>query len=229
MNQENYLYRKDRLIRSFDKSLSRVKPWLDARLNEQRAERFIEKSHQEYEALIPSIPFIGRNNRLLVFFLPTTRYLAVYRALQKQGLAVEDAGALTIEMGTAEITAIPAPIRWFIGYLWFSSWLRSRIEKRAEESKKCQYHGDYVLDFVEGDGREFDYGVDYVECASCKFLEAENAMELAPYVCAVDKAASDLMGWGLTRTTTLADGFPRCDFRFKKGGETRVALPQSLS
>jgi predicted ArsR family transcriptional regulator len=84
------------------------------------------------------------------------------------------------------------------------------------------------MNYVDGDGWEFDYGVDYIECASCKFLEAEGALELAPYVCAVDKPASELLGWGLTRTMTLADGADKCDFRFKKGGPTHIDLPQSL-
>ena len=38
-----------------------------------------------------------------------------------------------------------------------------------------------------------------------------------------DIALSDAMGWGLIRTETLADGCERCDFRFKKGGKTRIS------
>ena len=43
-----------------------------------------------------------------------------------------------------------------------------------------------ALDRRFGDGQSFDYGVDYFECAGCKLLKAENAFELAPYICAVD-------------------------------------------
>ena len=39
---------------------------------------------------------------------------------------------------------------------------------------------------------------------------------------------SKALGWGLKRTTTLAEGAERCDFRFKKGGETQVAVPEPL-
>ena len=56
-----------------------------------------------------------------------------------------------------------------------------------------------------------------MECSSCKLLKAQDAMELAPFVCAIDKVTSELLGWGLTRTMTLAEGFEKCDFRFKKG------------
>ncbi|MES0344763.1 MAG: L-2-amino-thiazoline-4-carboxylic acid hydrolase, partial [Anaerolineales bacterium] len=105
---------------------------------------------------------------------------------------------------------------------------KNRLIKRAEGSRLRKYPGNFVLNYVEGDGQDFDYGVDYLECASCKFLEAEGAFELAPYVCAVDKTASEQLGWGLSRTMTLAEGSHKCDFRFKKGGRTRIVLPQSL-
>ena len=81
------------------------------------------------------------------------------------------------------------------------------------------------MTYVQCDGPDFDWGIDYTECATCKFLSAQGAPELAPYVCAVDKVASEMLGWGLTRTMTIADGFDKCDFRFKKGGKTRLATP----
>jgi len=37
----------------------------------------------------------------------------------------------------------------------------------------------------------------------------------------------ELIGWGLTRTETLADGYDRCDFRFKKGGENKISSKTS--
>jgi hypothetical protein len=178
--------------------------------------------------LVPRIPFIGRNNPLLVFLLPTPRYLAVCRAFQRLGFTIEDAGYLAFEIGSEHLKSLPYIARHISRYVWFSLWFKHRIKKGAMDTHKRKFPGNYVLNFVEGDGREFDYGVDYIECASCKFLEAEDAMELAPYVCAVDKTASELLGWGLTRTMTLAEGSPKCDFRFKKGGKTHIVLPQSL-
>lgn len=228
MTHDNYLSRKSQLMRTFDKLLTRVKPSVVSWLGEEQASRFMRESRQEYEALIPRIPFIGNNNLTLSFFFPTTRYLAVYRAFQKQGRTVEDAGRLVFMIGAEEARAIPSIPHRFIEYLWFSPLFRKLIKIRGIRSQQRRYPEDFVLNYVEGDGREFDYGVDYSECATCKFLRAENAFELAPYECATDKPISELMGWGLTRTMTLAEGFPKCDFRFKKGGKTRVIIPQSL-
>jgi len=228
MTHENYVSRKARLLKDFDRSLVRVKRVLISRYGEEKATALISNSRREYEALIPQIPYIGDKNPLLIFLLPTSRYLALYRALQNQGRTVEDAGQMVYEMGQAELKAIPRLVRGVIGCVWFSPWFLRRLKKRAMESQQHRYPGGYVLTYVEGDGQSFDYGIDYTECASCKFLSAQCALELAPYVCAVDKAASEMLGWGLSRTMTLAEGHEKCDFRFKKGGKTCVMLPPSL-
>ena len=228
MAHNNYLTRKKQLMRTFDKLLARVEPAVIAWLGKEQANRFMQEARQEYEELIPRIPFIGNNPLLLSFFFPTSRYLAVYRALLRQGRTVEDAGRLVYLMGAEEARAIPYLARRLLEYLWFSRLFRQLLKRRATKSQRRRYPGDFVMNYVEGDGREFDYGVDYIECANCKFLQAENALELAPYECATDRPISELAGWGLTRTMTIAEGFPRCDFRFKKGGRTRVPIPPSL-
>ena len=222
MTDANYVSRKSRLLKDFDKSVARAKRVLISRYGEEQTNTLIRESRQDYEALVPQIPCIGDKNPFLIFLLPTSRYLAIYRALQRQGWTVEAAGRLIYEMSEAELKAIPGLVRRVIGYLWFSPWLLRRFKKRATESQERKYPGGYVLTYVEGDGQDFDYGIDYTECASCKFLSAQDALELAPYVCAVDKVASEMLGWGLARTMTIAEGFEKCDFRFKKGGQTRV-------
>jgi hypothetical protein len=228
MSDENYLFRERALVRDFEKSLDRVKPLLFAWLGNERAMILIRASREEYEPLLSRIPYIGRNNPLLFFFLPTPRYLAVYRALQKLELSIEDAGYLSFQIGSAQLKSIPLLARRLCGDLWFSTWFKNRLKKRALHSQRRDYPGNFVMDFVEGDGLEFDYGVDYIECATCKFLESEGSLELAPYICAIDMPASELLGWGLSRTQTLAEGAHKCDFRFKKDGKTRIVLPQSL-
>src|SRR5512137_479313 len=124
MNQTNYMSRKNQFLRSFDNLMARVQPWVKTWLGQEQAERFMRESRQEYEALIPRIPFIGNSFLILSFYKPTTRYLAVYRALQKQGRTVEEAGHLIYRMGTEEALAIPPLGRRLMEALWFSRWLR---------------------------------------------------------------------------------------------------------
>jgi hypothetical protein len=85
-----------------------------------------------------------------------------------------------------------------------------------------------VRRYVEGDGETFDYGVDYIECETVKFLTERGTLELAPYICPTDILYSQALDWGLKCTITLAKGAECCDFRFKKGSATQVAMPEPL-
>lgn len=223
MPQESYVSRKLQLLKSFDGSVARLKPALAGRYGEEEAHILVGEARRQYESLIPHIPYIGDRTPMLTFLLPTTRYLALYRGLQMYGGSVEEAGRWIYAMCEADGRAVPGIARRLAEEVWFSRWFRRRVQRRAEVSRERRYPGGYVLAYVVGDGADFDYGVDYIECACCKMLDQQGAGELGPYVCAVDQVAGELFGWGLRRTTTLAEGGARCDFRFKKGDKTQVA------
>jgi len=190
-------YRK--LLKSFNRSAARSKGVLVSRFGTGKADYIIRESRHEYETLIPHIPYIGDKNPFLIFLHTTSRYLAFFRILRSMDFTFEDIRQILCQMNEAEFKAIPYPVRRIIGHLWFSPWFMKRLRKRALESQQRRYPDDYVLTFIEGDGRTFDYGIDYTECGGCKFLKQQNAMELAPIMCMFDKAGSDLLGWGLIK------------------------------
>jgi hypothetical protein len=228
MNHENYIYRTHQLLRSFDRAIFLGKPIMAARYGDESS-ALIKESRQKYIGLIPQIPYIGEKNPLVdIFYLPATRHLAIYKAFQEHNKPVEEVGKLAYEIGELEISTIPVIVRRLIGSLWFSRWFTRRLQKRAADSRERRYPGGYLVAYTKGDGIEFDYEFAYIECAVYHFFRQQGAAELVPYLCAIDKTASELMGWGLRRTMTLADGGEKCDFRFKKNGETCVAIPQSL-
>jgi hypothetical protein len=229
MADNYYLSRKSTLLRRFDKATARIYHVLVSHFGKEHAGILTKEARREYEAIIPQLPYIGPRNPLMIFVIPTGWHVGLYRVLQKQGWTVEEVGQVIYDMTEAYLQSIPVLVRRLIGYLWFSFLFSKRLKKRAAESQKRKYPGDYVFVYVEGDGKAFDYGIDFLECANCKFLRAMGADELAPYVCAGDKLVSELLDWGLMRTMTIADGHEKCDFRFKRGGKTRVKIPPSLN
>jgi len=218
----DYNNRKSKLIKSFKKYLERSRTLLVSRFGEKEAKGIIVDAIEEYIRLIPQIPFIGKKNPMLLFFLPTVRCLAIYRTLQKHGISSELAGHFIYDSVKIEMEAIPTILRRLANLLWFSSIFRNRIKRRAIVSQDRKYKGDFVFSYIDGENQDFDFGIDYIECANCKFLQIQNAIELAPYICETDRIASEVLGWGLIRTKTLADGKEQCDFRFKKSGKTYI-------
>lgn len=112
------------------------------------------------------------------------------------------------------------------GKIKFCEGYREKMKLRAEESKKRERSLDFVFDFVEGDGAEFDYGVNYIRCGIMELAKKLDMMDLMHYLCLVDYPIYRAFGIGLTRTGTLAQGKPFCDFRFVKDGKIELETPE---
>jgi len=218
-----FISRKFKLLKDFDNLMNKTRSVLVSRYGEKFTQTMVSETRQEYAKLIPEIPYGGQSRILVQFIIGTAQALAIYRVLVGHGRTVEEAGKLYYLVCKAILNSYPKIAHWLIGKMSFSKFYLRALKKGALESQKRLYPGGYVFSFVDGDGREFDYGVDYSECGGCKFLSKQGAAEFAPYICTADIIYSELFGWGLTRTKTIAEGFEKCDFRFKKGGKTRVA------
>lgn len=97
-----------------------------------------------------------------------------------------------------------------------------KMEFRRDWAAKTQspefqkrFPNDWEVELLEK-GPDYDFGFDYLQCGICKLCREEGCPELAEYLCRLDYMTSDLMGVGLRRTETLAEGSPKCDFRFYK-------------
>jgi len=223
-----YISRKPRLLREFDRYVKYTRPVLIRYFGEDNVIALIGETRREYENLIPQLPYIGGTQPFTQFIISTGMLLAVYWTAKGHGKALAEIGELIYEISRALLRAYPAFLVRFFGNMNFSKFYLSRLRKRAIASHQREYPDGYVYDFIEGERRTFDYGVDYIECASCKFLSKQGAYELAPYLCTADILYSEALGWGLMRTKTLAEGAEKCDFRFKKGGPTKVAVPDAM-
>jgi hypothetical protein len=223
-NPDNYyLSHRSGMLRDFDKVIVKVQHIFVERYGPSPSRDMIEDARLEYDLLIPQLPYIGGKQPFTQFILTAAWFLAMYRALQKKGMSIKEAGNLVYKLTESFMAVYPQFVLRFLGFMSFSQGYLRKLQQRAIESQERKYTGDFVYVFVKGDGKTFDYGVDYLECGTCKFLTSQGAPELAPYLCAADYLLSEAYHWGLQRTMTLAEGFGKCDFRFKKGGKTRIA------
>ncbi len=225
MSKQNYyVSRKPKMLKDFDKTATLVRSSVVASYGSDFADTLYQETRQEYEALIPQIPHIEgiRGSMLNSFLRITAQELALYKAIKKQGKTAGEAWEICHEALRLRMKQFPKIKRWLLARCMFSSLVKKIARKRAEKGQQIKT-GDFETKFVIGDGEKFDFGVDYVACGNYKFVLDQGAEEFAPYVCMSDIALSNALGWGLIRTETLADGCERCDFRFKKGGKTRIS------
>ncbi len=219
-----YNARKEKLLKDIDRTSALMKASLVARYGQEFANTLQREVHQQYEKLIPEIPYIGgaRARPLNTFLLITAQELAVYKAMKKHGKPPGEAWELCHEALRFRLAEIPQWKRSLLRRVMFSRLVRKMVAKRARQQQKVRF-GDFEVEYLVGEGDDFHFGVNYLQCGNQNFAKRHGGEEFAPYVCMSDIALSDAMGWGLIRTQTLADGCHHCDFRFKKGTATQIS------
>lgn len=161
----------------------------------------------EYRAIMERASDIGSGNTLLFSYTLAAFFIAMNRvrkATAEENIAIMEEGMRTSKMVKALMGS---------GKSYFSE---KRMETRRQWSKEThekKYKNDWVVDVLESDGG-YRFGLDYTECGVCKLCRDEGCPELAKYLCSLDFMLVDLMGIELHRTMTLAEGAPKCDFRF---------------
>jgi hypothetical protein len=222
MTEDYYLSSKQKLLRTYDW----VDKWVIKPLANQYGKELsmvvAEKAHKEYEALIPQTPFIGgAQNHWTADLIESVQLLAIFRAMHAFGKPSSEIADVIYEGMQIRLEQYPHFLLRWLGRLQFSRLFVNRLMRLANETQKRIYQSNFVAEIVIGDGNEFDWGIDFCECAIYKFYKAQNALELLPYVCKLDYLTSKAFGLGLVRTKTLAEGDDRCNPRLKRGRETK--------
>jgi len=218
--KDYYLSRKSDILALFEEHARTWKPLIVNRYGDDFVDAFIEQARHYLEVLIPEIPYIGGDeNHRTRHLIRSTTSLALYKTMKVQGKSASETGKLLYDAVMKQVSLLP---------LLSPSNPEDFAEKReqAKWSQERQYPGDYVWEFVEGDGVEFDYGYDFIECGTQKLYHAhDDADEFLPFYCYLDFVTYRTAGWGFARTMTLAEGYDKCNFRFKKGGKTEKGWP----
>lgn len=219
-NIENYFADQQTYCGSFfDRAIRNGKKAVYARYGQARGEELLKEARKEYEDLLPRVPYVGEIDLLKRQMLLTVIFTAFYRLLKDQE-SLDDIWTLCESFNRETLMGMPGLVRWLLKKSTFGKKMRSEFEKQASEHKQRNLADQW--DFVKGDGKSFDYGMNMTRCAKVIFLQDIGAGEFAPYVCLIDKNFARCCSYGLKRTQVLAEGAPYCDFRLSKNGEIDV-------
>ncbi len=172
-----------------------------------------------FDVMLPSMAYVDKPQHPLAsaLFICSVN-LSLYLALKKRGVDVHAFGSAMLNGLTR--ASIPVPQE-------SDEVLQERLAQFAviaEASQANATPGEDVVEFVSGEGADFEWGYNVKSCAICHAAAKYDAMDLVPYFCAVDDVMSDKGNQGLRRTGSLALGAQHCDFRYTRGGE-----PQRLA
>jgi hypothetical protein len=221
-----YLNQKPKLLKEFDKMFHHGKKVAEQLKYDVDIDKFYIESKSNFEKLIPEIPYIGgKKNRLTWNLTGSVMLLAMIRSLEKEGFSEREIGKIIYYSFDSFFKSKPKLLLHLMGKLMFS---KSNIKKRQKQiawQKSQNFTEGWVSEFVPGDGKTFDAGIDYSECGICKFYEKHDAKKYITYLCLGDYPTFQAFGVGLTRTQTIGHGADTCDFRIKKGGTTPDGWP----
>ncbi len=174
----------------------------------------------ELDAVLALVPYAGGSEgRMTPFFQQGAGVIALGRALRKLGVSAKDIGSLMRTVFLSKFYDLRREERFALGREWLSAENQDYLKREAVKSRKRENPGDFVYEFVEGGdsgpaGRPFAFGIDYLECGFCKVCRAGGDEDLLPHICAMDKESYGIRGVDFQRSTTLAAGDDRCNFRF---------------
>ena len=172
-----------------------------------------KKIRQEYREILLRASDIGSRNRLLSSYLLAAFFIAMNRCTGRT--PEENIDLLQNSMAHDRM------LKLFMGdskhYFSEKNMESRRVWARMTQdpAHQAQYPNDWVVSVVEKNG-DFQFGFDYHKCGVCNLCREEGCPGLAKYLCRLDDMLVGLMGLGLERTETLAEGGCRCDFRFLK-------------
>ena len=223
-----YGTRLPELLKIMDDLGAYMRPILISDYGEGLAKAVNIEARERFQVMARSLPYIGgKENELTEDLEQAAMALSFYQAMKTQSKTSDESGRIIYETVATNLAAYPG-ILFRSGWIYrTSSFGRRKNRRAADASKQRIYPGDWVFDYVKGDGKAFDWGIDYRECGNIKLCKAQNAEEFAPYLCIIDQLVFEKAGAGLVRTQTLAGGAEFCDFRFKSGRHTRLLDPFS--
>lgn len=224
-----YMKNKARLTSQFNKSLHISKEILLERFNELELEEVFNQMRNEFENLIPEIPYIGgRKNSFTAMLVDVIMMLPVFRILEKEGMTYREIGEFTYnfweKINRRRFEKLEKAGQDPVDQYFNATYL-NYCKDLAKTSQLRKYRGDFVMEYVEGDGKTFDYGLNFTECAIYKVFKKLGAEKYVSFLCLADFAQANVYGFGFTRTQTIGNGDPSCDHRFLRSGTTPRAWP----
>lgn len=168
----HYIDRKEELLKEFNHTAVLVEDWLVSRFGNKFASDLKAESLQEYEMLIPEIPYIqGVRGRMFnSFLLITAQELAVYKSMKKLGKFVEEAWELCHEALRLRMAEIPKWKRVLLRYILFSPLVIAIVKRRSEKHEKGLL-GDFEIEYLIGRESDFNFGVNYLQCGNLNFAK----------------------------------------------------------
>ncbi len=222
-----YIKNKSKFMKNFHKKSKYMAFVLEKRFSLLEVDSILAKSKEEYEKILPDIPYIGGfQNKLTNHLQNSAEVLAYIRVLERYHLTEKEIGEILYKFFK----------KLFHKKLWLIQSI-SKISFKNKLFRKILYkwvgnmnrfhHYEYSWhsEIIEPEGDEFIFGLNVLECGICKYYNREHAGKYIKYLCLADYPMVESFGLHLTRTKTIAITDDVCDCRVSVKGNNKSFWP----
>ncbi len=190
-----YIKQKRKLLREAESTAELIRSSLKERYGNRLANEILKDVLEEYEKLIPEIPSIKRFKGRMFnsFFVISAQALALYKAMHSYGKSASEAWEIchiALRRRMSKMSGFQMLRPRFLRWLLFSVIARRAFVRREKRQERALL-GGFELEYLGGEGRDFDLGVNYHQCGILDFMKKHDAEEFAPFCCMSDIALSD--------------------------------------
>ncbi len=224
--KEYFTSRTQSYLKSLNPLFSSAQKVLSGQVPAELIPVLITETKAAFPSLLAGLPYLGGDQNLFnASIIAGVAGLAYIRALENHDIPSVIIQKSLYDIYSQTYSSLPGIIKKILIWNEFSSKHMHQLEEFAAFTQKREFPENYVVRFVPGNGKDFDFGFDCLECTVMKFFLRMGAGEYLPYICIGDFAQSRAIKSGLTRKTTLPMGGICCDFRYKRSTLGLVGYP----
>jgi len=226
----NYYVKKERkLLKDFNSRLDLAKTFLEETFKDENPGKFITQMNEEFVRYLPKIPYLGGfKNPFTQILVRCVSELAIFRILEKNGLSFLEIGEFHYKFNLAQhikrrealkkANKNPSQYPFEPAYVDYQRQLTKETQERV-------YPDNWVMDFIDGNGIDFEWGWDIYQCGVQQAYKILDAEKYLPMICLGDFYEAEGLGFGFSRTETLGFGGKKCTHRFIKNTQAPKAWP----
>lgn len=186
------------------------------------ASLIVESTDRKFRSISQDTKFASTSSNPIDKRLDFTAYfLALIKTLDERGESFESIRKVCLET-IIEFVRPKNDLQRFMKRLpvmLVDTWIGRLILKAFKKKIQQRAHPDgFVANVITDKNQTYGlgYGFDILECGICKLFNKHHYQKYASILCEVDEVTSGLAGLELIRSSTIALGANKCDFRFKK-------------
>jgi hypothetical protein len=186
------------------------------------SEVVINEVDQQFRILSEDTQFASTSRNPMDKRLDFSAYfLALIQVLEKRNFTYDDIRTICLEITYTYVTPANAFQKWLkrvppklVGLALTKPVLRIFNNKISTRGHPDGFRAEILTD--KSKTYNLGYGVDILECGICKLFQKHHAGKYASILCEVDKVTTSLAGLEMIRTSTIALGAKKCDFRYRR-------------